>query len=535
MTKPSDALLSFPHNYGPVTNQIKADIPVLSVTQLGQHERRYPAAETAKHRPQSPSFLLSSKKVVFSEREKLSPESKPVSPSTQDAKFGSHTGNVVVRDALASGSMQDWWQSLITRSGRTAIDNTMPRPNFDAWFRQCVLCTDMEKPLAWAKATCTKVVGGLNSAVFHTTCTIDNFAECLLLLADSQLVADAFKGTDIVMSHFVASLRRMTEVDLTFQKKSIISMPWWNKVKSAPYLPPSSSPWNNVQPSRSSYFDSSNSTSFSLSTEWSVKTSNSPRSNLHNKGDNSFIPPSKMLFKSIDSEHSPDTSVISDFTDLDYPAKSSNLSSKLDAASNSFSRPGSAPASRSLHVGMPNSGASGNPHSPQSRSNSYLATKPVFEMGGTKLLTPVGKVTSRRFVADSLMKSYKENAAALVSHSKLRQSSTSGEPGENTDAQPKRGTVRPQSARPAPKDGELENNSSGIIFDCDTCVVGIRILRIDPRSTSPMFQEMRLTKVDLCASFQFEFKVQRSCEFFVSNNRISKLLVGCMQIIISPH
>jgi hypothetical protein len=451
MAKSSDTLLSFPHNYGPVISQTKVEMPVLSVTQLGQQERRHPAAEAAKHRPQSPSFLLSSKKVVFSEREKLSPESKSVSPSTLDAKFGSHTGNVVVRDALASGSMQDWWQSLIARSGRTAIDNTMPRPNFDAWFRQCVLCTDMEKPLAWAKATCTKVVGGLNSAVFHTTCTIDNFAECLLLLADSQLVADAFKGTDIVMSHFVASLRRMTEVDLTFQKKSIISMPWWNKVKSAPYLPPSSSPWNNVQPSRSSYFDSSNSTSFSLSTEWSVKPSSSPRSVLHHKGENSFIPPSKMLFKNLDSEESPETS------DPELLSKSSKMSEHLDAGSNTSSRPGSAPASRSLHVGLPSSGPPGHSHSPQFRSNSYLATKPVFEMGGTKLQTPVGKVTSRRFVADSLMKSYKENAAALVSHSKLRQSSADGEPGVTPDAKSKKGSARPQSARPAPLDGALEN------------------------------------------------------------------------------
>jgi hypothetical protein len=516
MARSSDALLSFPHSYGPVANPVKAEIAVVSVTQLGQQDKRFnPPSEAAKQRPQSPSFLLSSKKVVFSEkREKLSPESKSVSPSAQDAKFGSHTGNVVVRDALASGSMQDWWQSLMSRSGRTAIDNTMPRPNFDAWFRQCVLCTDMEKPLAWAKATCSKVVGGLNNAAFHTTCTIDNFAECLMLLADSQLVAEAFKGTDIVMSHFVASLRRMMEVDLTFQKKSIISMPWWNKVKSAPYLPPSSSPFNNVQPSRSSYFDSSNSTSFSLSTEWSVKTSSTTSgSTLHRKGENSFIPPSKMLFsKNVDSETSPDTSVMSDYADMDFPGKSTQFGSQSGSESLSISRPGSAPASRSLHVGMPSSGATGPSTSPYSRNSSYLASKPVFEMGGTKLQTPVGKVTSRRFVADSLMKSYKENTAALVAHSKLRENSTEGQPGVTPVAQPREVQARPQSARPAAKDGEQDiirhRDPFGVWRTFDTCLVGNRALRKDPRATSPMFQEMRLTKVDISASFQFEFKVR---------------------------
>ena len=467
MAKPNAALLSFPHNYGPApSSPLKPEMHVLSVTQLAPQERRFISpAEATKQRPQSPSFLLSSKKVVFSEREKLSPNS--VSPNLQDTKFGSHTGNVVIRDALATGTMQDWWQSLMAKSGRTAIDNTMPRPNFDAWFRQCVLCTDMEKPLAWAKATCAKVVGGLNNAVFHTTCTIDNFAECLLLLADSQLVAEAFKGTDIVMSHFVASLRRMTEVDVTLQTKSIISMPWWNKVKSAPYAPPSSAPWNNVHPSRSSYFDSANSTSFALSTEWSVKTSSDSSGTMATqKGDNSFIPPAKMIFKNADSDKHSNQPPF-DLELSDFPSKQSNFSTQsgnenagsgvveASYSASSRSRPGSAPASRSLHVGLPGSGTAGLPSSPYSRSNAYLATKPVFEMGGTKLQTPGGKITSRRFVADSIMKSYKENAAALVSHSKLRHVSptTEGEPGERKAVQMKAGS-RPQSARPAPKDGQ---------------------------------------------------------------------------------
>lgn len=460
MAKPTAALLSFPHNYGPSpATQLNTEMPVISVTQLGNQDKRLhiPASEATKQRPQSPSFLLSSKKAIFSEREKLSPDSKSASPSLQDSKFGSHTGNVVIRDALATGSMHDWWQSLITKSGRTAIDNTMPRPNFDAWFRQCVLCTDMEKPLAWAKSTCAKVVGGLNNAVFHTTCTIDNFAECLILLAESQLVADAFKGTDIVMSHFVASLRRMTEVDSTFQHKSIISMPWWNKVKSAPYLPPSSSPWNTVQPSRSSYFDSANSANFALSTEWTVK-ANSGQSGavVHQKGDNSFISPAKMMFKNAGSENtnSPEAEV-PDFADLDFRATSSNTRNTECVAEVSLSsRPGSAPAARSLHVGLPGTGSSGHSSTAHSRSSSYLTAKPVFEMGGTKLQTPAGKVTSRRFVADSLMKSYKENTAALVSHSRLSRMSPAAE-GEpvKTPVRISKSLIRPHSARPAAVEG----------------------------------------------------------------------------------
>jgi hypothetical protein len=457
MAKPNAALLSFPHNYGPApATQLKTEIPVLSVTQLAHQERRFiTPSEASQQRPQSPSFLLSSKRVVFSERDKLSPDSKSESPSLQDAKFGSHTGNVVIRDALATGSMQDWWLSLMSKSGRTTTDNTMPRPNFDAWFRQCVLCTDMEKPLAWAKSTCAKVMGGLNNAVFHTTCTIDNFAECLCLLADSQLVADAFKGTDIVMSHFVASLRRMTEVDLTFQKKSMISMPWWNKVKSAPYSPPSSSPWNNVQPSRSSYFDSSNTTTFALSTELSIK-ANSGLSGavVHQKGDNSFILPDKMLFKGLDSVKSPNSDM-PDFLDVNLRDKSSrnaDFGQGVAGVGSSY-RPGSAPASRSLHVGLPDSGTA-QPSSPYARSSAYLAARPTFEMGGIKLQTPVGKVTSRRFVADSLLKSYKENTAAMVSHSRLKQTPTTAE-GQSADIQPRptKTQGRPQSARPAPKDG----------------------------------------------------------------------------------
>jgi len=473
MAKPNAAVLSFPHSYGPPTAGLqKTEMPVLSVTQLPSQERRFiPPTEASKQRPQSPSFLLSSKRVVFSER--LSPEPKVVSPSLLDAKFGSHTGNAVIQDALAVGSMKDWWHSLMARSGRTMTDNTIARPNFDAWFRQCVVCTDMEKPLAWAKATCTKVVGGLDNAVFHTTCTIENFAECLRLLAESQLVADAFKGTDIVMSHFVASLRRMTEVDLTFQTKSVISMPWWNKVKSAPYLPPSSSPWNNVQPTRSSYFDSSNSTSFALSTEWSVK-SNSDNSGkmMQKKGDNTFIPPSQMLFKNVDSEKSLDDLDVSDISDTDAPDSSSKLRMLAEVKAHrhgleemrNSSRPGSAPSSRSLHVGLPDSGTAGHQSSPYSRSNSQYVAKPIFEMGGTKMQTPVGKVTSRRFAADNLMRSYKENSASLVAHSRLRQSPQSenvgGEPGEKngeiqaTQASRMTALSRPQSARPAPKEGE---------------------------------------------------------------------------------
>lgn len=515
MANPNGALLSFPHSYGPTPGtQLNTEMPVICVTQLTNQEKRHiPASEATKQRPQSPSFLLSSKKAVFSEREKLSPDSKSASPSLQDSKFGSHTGNVVIRDALATGSMHDWWQSLITKSGRTAIDNTMPRPNFDAWFRQCVLCTDMEKPLAWAKSTCAKVVGGLNNAVFHTTCTIDNFAECLLLLADSQLVADAFKGTDIVMSHFVASLRRMTEVDSTFQQKSIISMPWWNKVKSAPYLPPSSSPWNTVQPSRSSYFDSANSANFALSTEWTVK-ANSGHSGamVHQKGDNSFISPAKMMFNPPDSENnnSPESKV-PDCAGLDFRAKSSNMRNTESVAElSSSSRPGSAPTSRSLHVGLPGTGSSGHSSTPHSKSNSYLTAKPVFEMGGTKLQTPAGKVTSRRFVADSLLKSYKENKAALVSHSRLSRISPAAE-GEPVKT-PVRQSIslgRPQSARPAAVEGALSPCDMRVALIIADSFAGIRVHnRMDPRATSPLFQEMRLTKVDMCASFDFDFRVR---------------------------
>jgi hypothetical protein len=133
-------------------------------------------------------------------------------------------------------------------------------------------------------------------------------------------------------------------------------------------------------------------------------------------------------------------------------------------------------------------------------------------MGGTKLQTPVGKVTSRRFVADSLMKSYKENTAALVAHSKLRENSTEGQPGVTPVAQPREVQARPQSARPAAKDGEQDiirhRDPFGVWRTFDTCLVGNRALRKDPRATSPMFQEMRLTKVDISASFQFEFKVR---------------------------
>ena len=474
MAKPNGHVLSFPHSYGPPPSPLKTEIPIVSVSQLAPPQERrvvLPPAEAIRQRPQSPSFLLSSKKVVFSER--LSPEPKVASPSLLDAKFGSHTGNVVIQDALAVGSMKDWWHSLMAKSGRTMTDNTIARPNFDAWFRQCVLCTDMEKPLAWAKATCARVVGGLDNAVFHTTCTIENFAECLHLLAESQLVADAFKGTDIVMSHFVVSLRRMTEVDQSFQTKSVISMPWWNKVKSAPYLPPSSSPWNNVQPSRSSYFDASNSTSFALSTEWSVKSiSDNSGKTLQKKGDNSFIPPTHMLFKNVDSEKSLDDL---DFSDTGAPGSVSKPRMPAEVTSpgqgnselrNSI-RPGSAPSSRSLHVGLPGSGTVGNQSSPYSRSNSQLMAKPIFEMGGTKMQTPAGRVTSRRFAADSLMKSYKENTASLVAHSSLRQSSHSenaeGEAGEQNREKSEKSqfsrlkvaTSRPQSARPAPKEGEL--------------------------------------------------------------------------------
>ena len=81
--------------------------------------------------------------------------------------------------------------------------------------------------------------------------------------------------------------------------------------------------------------------------------------------------------------------------------------------------------------------------------------------------TPAGRVTSRRFAADSLMKSYKENTASLVAHSSLRQSSQSenadGEAGEQNREKSEKSqfsrlrvaTSRPQSARPAPKEGEL--------------------------------------------------------------------------------
>jgi hypothetical protein len=463
------AVFSLPHHYGPQTaaHQKFDEPPIISVIQLSAQEKKFnPAVEIARQRPQSPSFLLSSKKVVFSERDKSGTESKSISPSLQDAKFGSHTGNVVIQDALAAGSMQDWWQSLMAKSGRTTIDNTMARPIFDAWFRQCVLCTDMEKPLAWAKSTCTKVIGGVNNAVFHTTCTMDNFSECLTLLAHSQLVADAFKGTDIVMSHFVVSLRRMTEVDMTFQSKSIISMPWWNKVKSMQYSPPSSAPWNNVKPSRSAYFDSSNSTNFALSTEWSVKSSHGMSDTVTpRKGDNSFILPSKILFQNPSfHDKTPDASVMSNVSEIELgPSSAKSTTSILSQElgqnteeNKAWSRPGSAPASRSLHVGLPGSGTAQQPTSPYSRGSSHTPQKQVFEMGGTKLQTPVGKVTSRRFVADSLMKSYKENAAALVSHSKLRQVSKSAEeknPGENV-VQAKIASASIPTAKTSPTEGK---------------------------------------------------------------------------------
>ena len=119
------------------------------------------------------------------------------------------------------------------------------------------------------------------------------------------------------------------------------------------------------------------------------------------------------------------------------------------------SRPVSAPVTRSLHVGMRAPGTSGQPSTPYSRSSANFASKPIFEMGGIKLQTPVGKVTSRRFAADNLMKSYKENTAALVSHSRLHQVSPATEiEREKTPDRKSKVADRPQSARPAPKEGK---------------------------------------------------------------------------------
>ena len=40
--------------------------------------------------------------------------------------------------------------------------------------------------------------------------------------------------------------------------------------------------------------------------------------------------------------------------------------------------------------------------------------------------------------------------------------------------------------------------------------VGPIIARKDPRATSPLFQEMKLTKVDMCANFDFVFSVRKN-------------------------